>query len=885
MTSPKTSPALIVAGARAFSKIESSALLATNSYKAGAELVRKFSEEDILVAMLISLTKLSFKSGILVSEQVDLLSSFLAQNTSLHMRATVLRCMRYIGERAPWLVPISAFLLQALFRMLDESNLPSALRCDILQILLKMIAYGLPNMPVTDINEFMKLLRSVEDATRSSILSERLLAFDVLICISNKLKGRPEVMFDGNSVTFLSGVVSGLSDQLTQLISLESGNTEGSEIEKDLGRILKLLLVMVENHSELGCFILDKLHFVIENRVNSHNMPGIATAVHNVVNAGIEENKLSVRKFMFYIYRFLVTFLEILDEAGDATDKVVFKLKHLVSFVCGNGLFDCSIHTFYALLLYSSVNWGCGDSLKSKCEELIHECAENMLVGGDNWYAYRAGKWALCEGVPYVANFIFHRLETRVQSDFCSQWLKFLVQFTHSEKNIQVLLQQPYVVDNGDRDTISSGYVETLVDTCVGISASDKMLEAISIGIQTLCFQRWFLALRVKVLHVLVDVLKLLDTCVSCKDNPIFQKVKGIRSSLVGISSRLTRLAEEFDLVASTFIDMDSKSFKGISALAFSCSLLAFCTEFINPIADSTEHSGDYRHVLVQDLAGRLWHTDPETCMNLMSLLKEQQVCGSSLHLLPRFPISKVGCISEELLTVCRSSIKEIIGLQNENPSLHNKDSVLRVCKDRLELLLNVVAAWMRMPFRIPEHFFRVRPSIGSVLICSSASSGKQNDISISLGTHLALNLCIQLKNVPPDICSRFSKIYCILHCKTSLLVSRPNAGPSEALKTDTMIALNKKLQCYVMKKQTREVMRYRDCHSDDGEVEAFVCFKTSGRAQGFSTCLLDVSGFPVGSYRIQWHSGCVDSQGVYWSVMPLSAGPVFSVKHSSWVR
>lgn len=75
-----------------------------------------------------------------------------------------------------------------------------------------MIVYGLFNMLVIDINEFMKLLRFVEDVIRFLILFERFLVFDVLICIFNKLKGRLEVMFDGNFVIFLFGVVLGFSD-------------------------------------------------------------------------------------------------------------------------------------------------------------------------------------------------------------------------------------------------------------------------------------------------------------------------------------------------------------------------------------------------------------------------------------------------------------------------------------------------------------------------------------------------------------------------------------------------------------------------------------------------------------------------------------------------
>jgi len=170
------------------------------------------------------------------------------------------------------------------------------------------------------------------------------------------------------------------------------------------------------------------------------------------------------------------------------------------------------------------------------------------------------------------------------------------------------------------------------------------------------------------------------------------------------------------------------------------------------------------------------------------------------------------------------------------------------------------------------------------VLISSGAGSRKQSALLVSPGSELALNLCIQLKNIPSEICS-FSKIYCILYCKTSFVANRSLASCGEmqagyqASKVDMMIDLSKKLQYYVMK-QTREFSNCGNLQSDD-EVEAYVCFETKGRAQGFSTCLLDVSPFPVGSYRIHWHSGFVDSDGGFWSLLPLSPGPVFRVGES----
>lgn len=620
-----------------------------------------------------------------------------------------------------------------------------------------MLAYALPDMIVAD--DFMKLLKFVEDATRSPVFSTRLLAFQILVHISNKLKGKDEIMVEVNSITNPTGIVSAISDQITLLVKLVPGGTSSAEVEQELGSMLKVLLLLFENHSELGSFILNKLNSIIKNMANSQNMPSSAiqvSEIHKAVNAGIKQN-FPMRVVMFYIYRFMVAFLEILDDYGAITNEIISKLRQLGSFVCNSIVFDCSTHTFFALLQHYLVNWslpsedhssfssqGLSGSPKSllDSETLIHGCAKNILAGGDNWCAYKVGRYAACQGEWYVASFIFQHLEERVQSDFCCQWLKFLVKYTNVEKNVKVLLEQsshclpldrvlvPSAADNSPMGIISNEYIEKLVDAFEDVSLSDKILEAISLQTQTLCFQRWFTALRLKVLLVLGDILKLLKGCLDSKTGlfnkhtggndftdgePSSQKMKEVMSSLAVVSARLASLAEEYDLISSSFIDLDPESLKVISALAFSCSLLAFCTAFTNLIANSpvfadlTKESGYCQTVIIKDLALRLCYIDSETCMNLMSFFKEYQLHERSVQFLPGFRMSRVGHLSKDILTLCRSSIRQFIGLQNECLNVEDEDTVWQVYKDHMQLLLNIVAAWMHIPFRVPKYFFRVR--------------------------------------------------------------------------------------------------------------------------------------------------------------------------------
>ena len=154
----------------------------------------------------------------------------------------------------------------------------------------------------------------------------------------------------------------------------------------------------------------------------------------------------------------------------------------------------------------------------------------------------------------------------------------------------------------------------------------------------------------------------------------------------------------------------------------------------------------------------------------------------------------------------------------------------------------------------------------------------------MSLGFHLSLNLCLQLSNVTPDV--RFNKLYCMLYCKPSFLESRASGvhreqdlGTNQAWETDDMVENYEKLLKYAAECSTKKSNK-RGRSGGDGEfVNSFVCLELNDRGQGFSSCLLDVSGFPVGNYRIKWYSCCIDKQEECWTLPSLNPGPLFTVQ------
>lgn len=185
----------------------------------------------------------------------------------------------------------------------------------------------------------------------------------------------------------------------------------------------------------------------------------------------------------------------------------------------------------------------------------------------------------------------------------------------------------------------------------------------------------------------------------------------------------------------------------------------------------------------------------------------------------------------------------------------------------------------------------KFRRCIGSELFACNSDTNNPDGISILSGFHLSLNLCLQLVNLPPDLPARLTKLYCILYCRVSFQEPRPSEEDKErkqrgcrAWETDDMVEINEMLLHYVTNlstKSSNNSKRRRCDNNKDVVVYAFAQFEPDERGQGFASCLLDISGFPVGSYRIKWHSCCLDNQGSYWSLVPLNAGPVVSVQRS----
>ncbi|KAJ8758643.1 hypothetical protein K2173_000364 [Erythroxylum novogranatense] len=927
VTSSDFSRGTRLAGLRVFSKMTSSFAVANEAYKTGLKLVSDFSDKELLVAILVSLTKLASKSTFLLSQQVDVLLEFLGPDKSLQLQSTVLRCLHILVGRGICHASVTVHAMKTLCRVAFETELPSSVQCQALQILCKILLGTMPDILVDNMHHLTHLLTNVQNSIQSPIKSKRLITICTLVDVSTKLSGRTEMRSNLDWSSLKRQIISVAVDQIIVLEkSLVASFPANTRLFKEIQCLLNVLLFLVAENPNLGDFVLDKIRFFIEHLVDK--------------NGSIIAARQASLKLVAIVQNFSLTCIESLHEVDAISEHILDQLKLLVESVHNCSLFDCYTQIIYSILLQSHMFLGfmINPNRKTfnpgiilgnlplnhlvKHVEVSLECAKKMLSQREYWPAFKSGRHAACQGAWIIAAFVFEQLITKVKSASCSYWLKLLTKFAQAERQIQLFVFQKQacgVVDLleakeffntcfwdkiGDTDVSSVGNVvsltEMLHEAYNKLASSGEFWEYNIILEQSFCFQRWFLALRAKLLRVVADLSKLLDSSQLNQENASdYEQVETSVTAnynlqqVTQISLQLMSIAQELDLIAVSFIDMDRRSSKIISELAFGCSILAFTTGIAlltknlsgndNLATLGLETSNNYlKEMFIQSLIARLWLIDQEACSNLSLLLELSGLPKSCASLQPRSHIWNTGAV-RDILQIFYYAISGIVHLQKEGKLLQYWENLPQVSKDHLQLLLNIITKWMRIPFRFPRFFFKVRPCTGSELFAFSEESRIPNELSVSPGFHLSLNLCLQLRNLTPDCLSRVSKLYCLLYSGVSLKESRATGettGPMQpdyrTWETENRIQMNDKLFNYVVKNCKPD----RDKDADtNNRVEVFVCFELYDKGQGFASCLLDVSHFPVGSYRIKWHSCCIDSQGSYWSLLPLNSQPIFTVQ------
>ncbi|KAG4914701.1 hypothetical protein JHK87_052258 [Glycine soja] len=750
--------------AQVLAKCKSSYSVAYKAYKTGMELVLNSSDEEFLVAMLFSLSKLA---------------------------CILIPCISY-------------------------------------QVLLSIP----PSSLHKELREFVRLLTVVENASQYPTSRKRCLSIRILADLCCRMKDIADID-EVFCCSLPSRVISLIKDHIKLLLkTLLEGCQNDLTIFQELQGLLKILLNIVERHPNLGSLVLDSLKQVIEYLVTVASTNCAVPSTLLTINFTEEKNSFILKLFC-KIYRFLVAFLENFYIVGAINTKVFSEVNILVGLVCQCSLIDCYTYTLYHLLLHS----------QPICDGLVHEIDEThlascctmfvnkVLTGTNDWTAYKVGAHAACQGEWLLATNIFRTLIEKVKSDSCCSWLKALFHYAHSEGKIQLLSQPKQGTTSmelmetikfpitscdykGDtcprlaRSINDCNYYDQLTQSHMAVFSSLKILEASVTSSQAFCFQRWFLSLRARVLENLVGVLRALRE-VSLNVAQNFNQVE-IESSdklqclksyqdITQASLQLFRLVEEFDLLRASFIGMDSETSAVLAAHGLSCSILAFATAF--GVSNIDQHSqriliggktSNLQALTIQSLRRLFWSVDHETRASFSLLLNYFHPNENCLSPLPSYQNWNIGYKDREVLNVCSYAISGAVRLFEKIAPQFTENA--------LSLTFNTLMKWMHIHFRLPRYFFKVRPFIGSKLFVHNKDSSNGVDISVSQGSHLTLNICLQLKNVPPKLLVKSTKLYCILHVPCGQRQAPGNSHSGyEAWKDDEIVEMNQKLFCLVL--------------------------------------------------------------------------------------
>ncbi|CAN4123656.1 unnamed protein product [Withania somnifera] len=937
LMSSKTSTAIKVAGGRAFVKMWCSIFLADKAHKTGVALIRESSDEEFSLVMLVSLSKIASKWTPLIPRQIELIYSFMTKDRGLSLRAMALKCLHFIIAKGMYDFPSNSNVTLELFGVINQSDLPPALHFDALRALCKILPPNLDTIPCTEIlTIFSKFLKIVEFKLQSPIISERLFTMHVLASIFDQLLLILKDAAGGIGSVISSRMLTFTVDRISQLIKLVVDNHHPDKgAEQEVKNLLLILVNLLERHRDLSGTVLDKICIVIEHMVSMLNeitsMPNSGSVDHLITELDKENHISTSSRVLIYLSQILRTCFEMLDVPMDGATQVFKRMEHLVEHVNQCSLLPVYIHLIYDFLLHFHTAYQCmwleiGEDLVSNrnfrqscCgspshdgslsphEILIIDHVKQILDKKDYWLSYKLAKYAACNGAWLVSAYIFGELIPMVQSDNCHFWLKSLSLLSELERKVQLF---GLTLSGNAAGNIMTAYnIENVIGASNKLCSLEEAFDASVSGL-AFSFQRWFITLRSKVVGAVAEVLKLLSmnlfpqeatgsteqiaARILAQHSNSSQGLCSLFQLLAHASSQFTGLAKEFDLLATSFIGMDRKSMKIVSDIGLSCSLLAFSTGLTLHFASfhdkqncstyGLENSDEqFDTLLVHDMFRRLGYTDLETSKNLWHLLDFLRSPRSCSMLEFQNEVSTTCVEARDVAKLCKYSVQKFLSLLAI--IVHGDNCISRIRHDALQLLFNIIFSWIQIPFRTPKHFFQLRPPISAELFITNEDSKRINDISVLSGFQVPLTVCIQLRNISSRQLSQVSKLYCILHSDTSFQVFSVNGDKKlprssrQAWKSDHMVDLNDKLFHFTTGTTERDGLCVMRSAGGTSAVDKFVSFDPNEKGQGFATCLLDVSSFPVGSYQIKWHSCCIDINGAYWSLMPLNTDQFFTIQ------
>ncbi|KAJ3708845.1 hypothetical protein LUZ61_012550 [Rhynchospora tenuis] len=880
ITSLRASAAVVLTAVHALSKIQCTFGVATGAYEVGKVLMTNLLEEDLKPEILSSLTKLASKFCILSSQLVKLLLELLRQESSPAVKERSVKCLYFLFSRGTSHLTAGMDDLAVLLHVTEDVDLPLRYQYGALRIIRQLICNSIANGACIEKSDLFKLMQVLEKISHSPEKEKRMLSLQILVDIACKYQNEiasgniSDLAMLGDQVTTI------LFDQVMSVAKMFSDASEElTEMDStEFKTLLGFSLQIAKDNPSAGLFAFEKALSLIE-----------------VLN---KSDTNTARNLLSWIYRFLnISLSRILENRGVNLD-LYPKLRTMVEYIQ-----QYSYERFCLSINVCKTNHGNSfEPPKHKlriCTEIkALRLAKKIIEKGNYWDAYKIGISSLCEGLWFCSAFVFKKLVGVLKSNVHNSWFQFLLLFSASETEIRLfyfpkpglqLVQElnkevDFSADDFVRCEVMDNSNENInfnVDLC---SFEGKLcrvcdmlhsVDQILVSNYVFYFQRWFVSLRMRFLEAVIELIRIINKSEIGNGN-----LKEFLLDLFSCTLKFNQLAKEYDLISISFPEADSKSLQTISNLALVCSLLAFCTGIL--IAFLPEMDGIHFSInpFLEDLYRRLHGSGIETTPCLRHFLPpDSEVMGFLGIFQPRKDEGHFGTFHRDCQSLYEFALSGLDRLNDSfaKESAKEADSVTSL-KKGVEFLSEVLLNCIGLNLRLPKYFFKIRASNGAELFMFD-SCLQNNEISISYGSHLSLNLCIQLKNIAKDTLSSIKEVHCIISAtpsKTCSSESTINFNPSI---TQEMVELNTSLLEYV-KNVSRGVESVNI--DDEGDlVKSYVSFEINVRGQGFGSCLLDVSKFGEGLYQIKWHSCFVDENGVYWSLLPLNAGVVFSIKKS----
>lgn len=375
-----------------------------------------------------------------------------------------------------------------------------------------------------------------------------------------------------------------------------------------------------------------------------------------------------------------------------------------------------------------------------------------MLKRGNFWEVYRAGKYSCLHGLWFAATFSFRKLVDVTKSRHYCNWIKALMLYTGGESEIKLMLfpkvglelinrfqfanesDQIFNYSGGETDEcVGDGYDwnafgGTLSRVCSRICSSLNVLEVSSDFNDLFFFQRWLLNLRVKFLELAGEIISLnsvaedkfkkSDRSHPLNSTEVIHDMHALVCALARVSIQLHKLAKGYDLLATSFMDIDAVSFRGISRLGIICSTLAFCSSFgtnvlsspaFKNIMSSSANNLEFLSNLniVQDLVERIWDIDHSIARKLMHfiLVKDKIKYG----LCSRMNINDSSLLDNVSLSLIQSAINGILSIQADLEVVKVVEDLNSIFLRGLQHIPCFIRKLMEISLVTPKYFFRVK--------------------------------------------------------------------------------------------------------------------------------------------------------------------------------